>query len=98
MPYGEVSILNLANLTSGTKFQLYAKVKSVSDSNIIISDDYEDFQFDLTTEMSINLVVDEVILIFGHIHDSGIQIDKVLKTNIDWKLYRKTRQLESLGV
>ena len=95
IPYGEVSILSLGNLTPGTKFQLYAKVKSVSESLINISDDYEEFEFKFHPEMPNDLSSDEVILLFGHKADSEIVIEKILKTNLDWELYRKTRELES---
>ncbi|NHJ00579.1 MAG: hypothetical protein EAX86_00475 [Candidatus Heimdallarchaeota archaeon] len=95
MPYGEVTILSLANLTSGTKFQLYGKVKSVGSDSILVSDEFAEFKFTLTPDILIETFPEEMVLIFGYKVDSGVQIERILKTNIDWELYKKTRELES---
>ena len=95
VPYGETSILSLANITAGTKFQFIAKIIDISQTVITVSDDHEKMDFTVSEEELADLDVGEIIIVFGEKTETGIQKDQILKLNLDWGLYVKTRDLES---
>ena len=95
MPYGETTILSLQNITADTKFQIIAKVKDINPPKIIITDDREDLEFNIEGEELPDLEIGETIIIFGEKSVSGIIKEHIIKSNLDWGLYQKTRALES---
>jgi hypothetical protein len=94
VPYGETTIMALLNMPSGTKFQLIAKVKNVSGTKILVTDDYEDLELNIEGSELPDLEIGETILIFGEKSDSEIRNDQLLKLNLEWDLYKNTRKIE----
>ena len=94
IPFGETTILSLLSTTAGIKFQLIAKVKNTNQSKIIITDDHEDLELETEGEELSDLKVGETVIVFGEKLDSGIKKEHILRLNLDWELYRKTRELE----
>lgn len=94
LPYGETTIMSLLNISSGTKFQLIAKVKNVTQTKILVTDDFEDFELNIKGLEHPDLEVGEIIIIFGEKLDSEIRNERLLKLNLDWDLYKKTREIE----
>lgn len=94
IPFGETTILSLLSTTAGIKFQSIAKVKNTNQSKIIITDDHEDLELETEGEELSDLKVGETVIVFGEKLDSGIKKEHILRLNLDWELYRKTRELE----
>ncbi|MFX0014571.1 MAG: hypothetical protein ACFFB2_05430 [Promethearchaeota archaeon] len=94
IPYGETTVLSLLNVESGTKFQLIAKVRSVEEKNIKVTDDHEVLELEIEGEDVPALKAGDTIIIFGEKMDSGFRNERILKLNFDWDLYKKTRELE----
>ncbi len=94
IPYGETTILSLLNIASGTSFQLIAKVKNANQAKVIVTDDKEDLEIEIEEEELSDLEVGEIIIVFGEKLDSGIKKEHIIKLNLDWDLYWKTRELE----
>lgn len=94
IPYGETTILSLLNIASGTSFQLIAKVKNVNQAKVTVTDDKEDLEIEIEEEELSDLEVGEIIIVFGEKLDSGIKKEHIIKLNLDWDLYWKTRELE----
>ncbi|MHA2243456.1 MAG: hypothetical protein ACXADY_00655 [Candidatus Hodarchaeales archaeon] len=94
IPYGETTILSLLNITSGTKFQLFAKVKKANQAKVTITDDNEDLEIEIEEEELSDFEVGDTIIVFGEKLDSGIKKEHIIKLNLDWDLYLKTRELE----
>ncbi len=94
LPYGETTIMSLLNIPSGTKFQLIAKVKNVTQTKILVSDDFEDLELNIEGLEHPDLEAGEIIILFGEKLDSEIRNDRLLKLNLDWDLYKKTREIE----
>ena len=95
MPYGETTILSLQNITADTKFQIIAKVKDINQTKITVTDDREDLEIYIEGEELSDLEIGEIIIIFGKKSTSGITKEHIIKSNLDWDLYQKTRALES---
>ena len=94
IPYGETTILSLLNIASGTKFQLITKVKNANQSKVTVTDDNEDLEIEIEEEELSDLEVGETIIVFGEKLDSGIKKEHIIKLNLDWDLYWKTREFE----
>ena len=95
IPYGETTILSLQNVTADTKFQIIAKVKSFNQTKITITDGHEDLELNIEGEELPDLEIGEVVIVFGEKSDSGIVKEHIIRSNLDWGLYQKTRELES---
>ena len=95
MPYGETTILSLQNITAETKFQIIAKVKEINQMKIIITDDREDLEIYIEGEEISDLEIGETLIVFGKKSASGIIKEHIVRSNLDWDLYQKTRALES---
>jgi len=95
IPYGEITILSLQNMTVDTKFQIIAKVKHINQTKITITDDCDDLEIYIEGEELPDLEIGEIIIVFGKKSASGIIKEHIIKSNLDWDLYQKTRALES---
>jgi hypothetical protein len=94
VPYEEVSILSLPNITPGTKFQLFAKIKEFNDNNLLLTDEINDFSFSFETVDFPNIEIGDLVLVFGRKEEDDIELVKIIKMNLDWTLFTKTRNLE----
>lgn len=94
IPYSETTILSLQNIAADTKFQIIAKVKSFDQTEITITDDHEDLELNIEGEELPDLEIGEVVIVFGEKSDSGIVKERIIRSNLDWALYQKTRELE----
>ncbi|MFX0122262.1 MAG: hypothetical protein ACFFAE_01380 [Candidatus Hodarchaeota archaeon] len=95
IPYGETTILSLQNITTDTKFQLIAKVKNINQNKITITDDHENLELNIEGEELSDLKPGDIVVVFGKKSDSGINKEQIIKSNLDWGLYQRTRELES---
>ncbi|MFX1286151.1 MAG: hypothetical protein ACFFB5_21080 [Promethearchaeota archaeon] len=94
IPYEETTVLSLLSLTADIKFQLIAKVKSVDQKKIIVTDDHEDLEIPLEEEEMIDFKAGDTITIFGEKLDSKIKREHIIKLNLNWDLYQQTREIE----
>ncbi len=95
-PYEEITILSLDSLASETKFQLFCKIKEKEDAHIILSDEKAEYKFaskDLDLE---DIDVGDTILVFGQKEEDNINLEKLIKLNLDWSLLVKARTIEQL--
>ena len=95
IPYGETTILSLQNIVADTKFKLIAKVKNLNQTKITITDDKEDLELNIEGEEIPELEIGEIVIIFGTKSESGVIKERIIRSNLDWGLYQKTRELES---
>ena len=95
IPYGETTILSLQNIAVDAKFQIVAKVKSINQTKLTITDDHEDLELNIEREELPDLEIGEIVIVFGEKSDSGIVKERIIRSNLDWGLYQKTRELES---
>lgn len=95
IPYGETTILSLQNIAADTKFQLIAKVKNVDQTKITITDNHENLELNIEGEELPDLEIGDTVIVFGEKSDSGIVKERIIRSNLDWGLYQKTRELES---
>jgi hypothetical protein len=94
IPFEEISILSLANVTPGTKFQLFGKVKELKDDSLLLSDEINEFSLAFETKDLLNVKTGDVVLVFGKKEETSIKLVKIIKMNLDWALLAKTRNLE----
>ena len=94
IPFEEVSILSLANISLGTKFQLFGKVNELTSNNLLLSDEINEFTFSIEAIDLSSIKTGDVVLVFGEKEEAGIKLVKVIKMNLDWALLVKTRNLE----
>ncbi len=94
IPYEETTLLSLSNTTVDTKFQLVAKVKNVDQMKITVTDDNEDLEITIEGEELPDLKAGDSIIIFGEKSDSEIKKERIIKLNLDWDLYKQTREIE----
>ncbi len=95
VPYDETTILSLHNIAVDTKFQLIAKVKNINQTKITITDDHENLELNIEGEELPGLETGDIVIVFGKKLDSGIKKERIIKSNLDWGLYQKTRELEA---
>jgi len=95
IPYEETSLLSLQNMTSGSKFQLVTKIIDKKQNIVSLTDDHDKLEVVIENNDLSGLEVGETIIIFGEKTDSSFIPIKIIKSNIDWGLYCKTRELES---
>ena len=96
IPYEEISLLSLASISSETKFQVLSKVKDQSQDYLLLSDDTSEFSFSTTDFECPDLEIGDVVMVFGQKKESDIELDKIIKMNLDWSLLIKTRNVEQL--
>jgi hypothetical protein len=92
IPYEETTILSLQNMSNGTKFQLISQIKSVDKNTISITDGNEEFTFEVDQKMLFDLKADEIVNIFGVKIETDYDIIRIIRSNLDWNLYKKTRE------
>jgi len=92
MPYGETTLLSLTNLTTDTKFRCLVKLIEFKNGIARITDDHEELKIEIGAELIKNFNEGDIIFLFGEIQESGIKINKILKTNLDWELYYKMKE------
>ncbi|MHA1968236.1 MAG: hypothetical protein ACW964_10585 [Candidatus Hodarchaeales archaeon] len=95
IPYEETTILSLQNMSNGTKFQLISQIKSVDKNTISITDGNEEFTFEVDQKMLFDLKADEIVNIFGVKIETDYDIIRIIRSNLDWNLYKNTREIES---
>lgn len=94
-PYGETTILALRNISSDTDFQFVAKIKEIRGVSLLLADDHEDLDLSVAGIALPDLEVGNTVIVFGKKTNSEIKISQILKSNLDWGLYVKTRELEA---
>ncbi|MFW9778742.1 MAG: hypothetical protein ACFFE8_07785 [Candidatus Heimdallarchaeota archaeon] len=95
VPYGETTILALKNMASETDFRLIAKIKEIREGILLLTDDHEEIDISVEGIELPDLEVGNVVIVFGKKTSSGILGSQILWSNLDWKLYTETRELES---
>ncbi|MFW9856098.1 MAG: hypothetical protein ACFFFG_13670 [Candidatus Thorarchaeota archaeon] len=95
VPYGETTILALKNIASDMDFQLVAKIKEIREGVLLLTDDHEEIYISVEGIELPNLEVGNIVIAFGKKTSSGILGSQILRSNLDWKLYGETRELES---
>ena len=95
IPFEETSLLSLQNMTSGTKFQLVTRINDKKQNTVSLTDDHDELEVVIENNDLSGLEVGETIIIFGEKTDSSFIPIKIIKSNLDWGLYCKTRELES---
>ena len=96
IPYGDISLLSLTNTTSETKFRLYSKVKEIVKDEIILFDDNSEHSFPYSSEFNPDIKKDDVVLVFGVKDESGIEIDQIIRMNLNWSHLVKLQSLEQM--
>jgi hypothetical protein len=95
VPYGETTILALKNMSSDTDFQFVAKITEIQEGNLLLADDHDNIDISVEGIGLPDLEVDNTVIVFGKKENSEIIVSQILKSNLDWGLYVKTRELES---
>ncbi|MHA1994275.1 MAG: hypothetical protein ACW97Z_07025 [Candidatus Hodarchaeales archaeon] len=95
-PYEEITILSLANITDETKFQFFCKIKEKEDAYIILTDDNSEYKFTLTEEKFVDVHMGDILLAFGQKKGEEMNLEKLMKLNLDWSLLVKTRAIEQM--
>lgn len=95
IPYEETTILSLHNMANGTKFQLISQINGIEQNTISITDGHEKFSFNVDQELLFDLQTDEIVNIFGVKTDAEFEIIRIIRSNLDWSLYKKTKEIES---
>jgi hypothetical protein len=95
IPYEETTLLSLHNMATGTKFQLISRIKAIKQNVISLTDNNEDLDLMVENEELSDLNIGQLIVVFGEKTDTGFTTVKIVKSNLDWDLYRRTRELES---
>ena len=95
-PYEEITILSLANITDETKFQFFCKIKEKEDAYVILTDDNSEYKFTLTEEKFVDVHMGDILLAFGRKKGEEMNLEKLMKLNLDWSLLVKTRAIEQM--
>ncbi|MFX0084531.1 MAG: hypothetical protein ACFFAU_02560 [Candidatus Hodarchaeota archaeon] len=95
IPYGEVTLLSLHNMATGTKFQLISRIKAIKQNIISLTDNSEDLDVIVEDEELSDFNMGQLVIIFGEKTEDGFKTIKIIKSNLDWDLYCRTRELES---
>ena len=95
-PYEEITVLSLANIASGTKFQCFCKIKEKEDAYVVLSDDKSEHKFIFEENLLVDVEIGDIVLAFGQKEESGMNLEKVIKLNLDWSLFVKSRVVEQL--
>ncbi len=95
-PYEEITILSLANITDETKFQFFCKIKEKEDAYVILTDDNSEYKFTLTEEKFVDVHMGDIVLAFGQKKGEEMNLEKLMKLNLDWSLLVKTRAIEQM--
>ncbi len=95
IPYSEVTLLSLHNMATGTKFQVISRIKAIKQNIISLTDNNEDLDIMVENEKLSDFNIGQLIIIFGEKTDDGFKTIKIIKSNLDWDLYCRTRELES---
>jgi len=86
----------LLNMTSDTKFQFIAKIVEINEEQIKVSDGSEDINLYSIHEKLVDLDIGDTVIVFGEKINSKIKEDRILRINLEWDLFQKTREFESL--
>ena len=94
IPYGDISLLSLASITSGTKFRLFTKIKEITKDKIIFFDEQNEYSFSHSTESYQDIKKGDVVLVFGTKEESSLKIEKIMRMDLDWPSLTKVQVLE----
>ena len=96
IPYGDISLLSLAGIASGTKFRLFSKIKKITKDKIVFFDGQKEYSIAHSNESYKGIKKDDVVLVFGTKEESTPKIEKILLMNLDWALLTKVQDIERM--
>jgi len=96
IPYGDISLLSLASITSGTKFQFFSRIKDITKDNVVFFDDQNEHSFTHSDDSYQGIKKDDVVLVFGNKEESSIRIERIIQMNLDWSHLVKIQSLEQM--
>ncbi|MHA1976164.1 MAG: hypothetical protein ACW98F_00880 [Candidatus Hodarchaeales archaeon] len=95
-PYEEITILSLPNIATETKFQCFCKIAAKEDAYVILSDDNSEYKFPFNANDFVDTKIGDIVLAFGQKEESGMNLEKLIKLNLDWPLFVKIKAIEQI--